>query len=339
MARGPDQAVTRSDPPFRSQRRVALPLFVRRLGVGPLLVTAACASAGGGGRIAPATPPDSLTASVIGAERGMAAGSGRTLAVPPFRQGDADSTLAPLAYAIADFLATDLSRSARLRLVERARLGELLRELDLASAGRVDSATAPRVGRLVQAQQLVLGALDPMGDGQLRLSVRIADVQSGRVEQALDARAPLADILAAEKAIAFRLFDALGVTLTPAERAQVEKRPSASVEAVSAYGRGVQAELSGDAPRASTEFQRALRLDPTFRMAGERAADVQRRATTASATLIPGIRGLDAPVAGVVDRLNRPLDLITLQSRPIPGPGDPSFPTTMVTVVIVVRRP
>ncbi|MEO6445159.1 MAG: CsgG/HfaB family protein, partial [Gemmatimonadaceae bacterium] len=251
-----------------------------------------------------------------------------------------ESSLSPLGFALADLLTTDLARSARLQLVERARLGEVIRELDLAKSGRVDSATAPRVGLLLQAQQLLLGSLDTLPDGALRLSVRIADVETGVVQQAIDARAPLSDVLAAEKIVAFRLFDALGVILTPAERALVESRQTVSLEALEAFGRGLQADFLGQSRLATAEFKRALLADPGFRAAADRSAGVraQTRDPGTSSVLLPGIRGIDAPISGVVDRLNRPLD-VTMQSRPGGGPGDPAFPSTLVTVIVIVRRP
>jgi len=306
-----------------------------------LLASTACAGAARTAGTAPSPAADSLAAATMAAERGRTAdGSGRvrTVAVPPFRQPQGDTLLGPIAHALADFLATDLSRSPRLQLVERARLGEVLRELALVEGGRVDSATAPRLGRLLAARELLLGAVDTLG-GELRLTVRVADVATGVLREAIDARAPVRDILAAEKALALRLFDALGVSLSPAERARVDERPTNDGAALVAYGRGVQAELAGDPAAAAREYLRASRVDPGFRLAGERASLLTRRLGVTASALVPELRGLDAPVMGVVDRLNRPLDLITTQSRPVHGPGDPAFPTTLVTVVIIIQRP
>ena len=76
--------------------------------------------------------------------------------------------------------------------------------------------TAPRVGRLVSAEKLVFGSVETMPNGnQLRLGARIGDVERATVSNAVDARAPLAEILAAEKALVLRLFESLGVVLTP----------------------------------------------------------------------------------------------------------------------------
>lgn len=243
---------------------------------------------------------------------------------------------------MADLLVTDLAQSAQLQLVERARLGEVLREVDLAATGRVDSASAPRVGQLLGARRLILGTLDTLPNGDLRLGARIADVETGLLEQTFDARASLNDLLAAEKVIAFRLFEALGVNLSPAERAAVEAaRPDASLAALTAYGRGVQAELAGENRRAIDEFTRAGALSPAFTQATQRVQRLEPvvQAQAASATLTPGVRPINAAVAGTVDRINRPLDLITSYTRPSGGAGDPAFPSTLVTVIVQVRRP
>ncbi len=311
------------------------------LGVGVLSLSA-CVSSGArrdGVRVSVAT--DSAVASALERERGGGPTARGTLGVTPFVLNASDARLTALGYALADLLVTDLSRSAQLQLVERSRLGEVLRELDLSRSGRVDSASAPKVGQLLRARRLVLGAIDTMPNGELRLSARIADVESGVLESALDARAPFSDVLAAEKAVAFRLLDALGVTLTPAERTRIEARPATNLASLNAYGRGVQAELDGDRRRALEEFERALRLSPQFDAANERASQLKRLARTSvnAPSLLPGVRGINGPEAGTVDRLNRPLDFITALTRPSGGASDPSFPSTVVTVVVTVRRP
>jgi TolB-like protein len=301
----------------------------------------ACASAGSR---APAVSSrvaiDSATAASLANERGGGASAG-TVGVTPFRLASNDARLTSLGFALSDLLVTDLSRSAQLQLVERSRLSEVLRELDLTKTGRVDSATAPRVGQLLRARRLVLGALDTLPNGELRLSARVADVETGAVESALDARAAFTDILAAEKAVAFRLFEALGVTLTPAERARIQDRPAASLASLTAYGRGVQAELAGDRRRAIEEFEQAARITPSFLPASDRAAQLKSiaRAAAVPPPLLPGVREINAPETGTIDRLNRPLDFITSLTRPSGGAGDPSFPSTVVTVVVTIRRP
>jgi hypothetical protein len=285
------------------------------------------------------------TAVVSDSARLAAGPLGGALGIPPFTVSDlaADSALTPLSFALADLLTTDLARSRRVTLVERARLGEVLRELGLASAGNVDSNTAPRVGRLLQARHLVVGQVSALSRGRdIRLGVRLADVESGVMESAVDASAPLADVLAAEKALAFRLFDRLGVSLSPDERAAIEQRPTANIAALLAYGRGVRLQFVGDYRGAAAEFRKAMRLDPKFAAARSRAALARGLAESGATNpiMVPGVRAIDAAVGVTIDRLNRPLDFITT----LTGGGstrttDPTFASTTATVVITVNRP
>ncbi len=303
--------------------------------------TGTTARAGGARGVSVRGGADSALAAAVAREQAGGTTTSSAIGIPPFQLLSKSDGLSALGYAIADLLTTDLARSPRVSLVERSRLSDILRELDLTRTGRIDSSTAPRVGKLLRARRLVLGSVDTMGRGELRLSLRVADVESGVLDAALDARAPLNDVLLAEKTLAFRLFELLGVQLTPAERAAIEARPTTSVAALSAYGRGVQAELSGDRRRAVDEFEKAFSTDPSFQGARDRADQVRadaKRSAEAPAVM-PGVRTINAPISGAVDRVNRPIDLITSLSRPLGGPGDPSFPSTIVTVVVTVTRP
>jgi TolB-like protein len=298
----------------------------------------ACASAGSG---TITTTPSARDSVAMAGELAGGSVSSSAIGIPPFQVLAESNTYSALGYALADLLTTDLSRSANVSLVERSRLNEVVRELDLAKSGRVDSSSAPRVGKLLRAKQLVLGSIDTMTQGELRLSVRLADVETGALESAVDARAPLADILAAEKALAFRLLDALGITLSPAERREIEAYATTSIPALNAYGRGVQATMLGDHRRAADAFEQAFQVDPSFAMASQRAQSIRTdmRSNASAPSVNPGMRAINQPIHGTVDRVNRPLDILTSLSRPLGGPGDPSFPSTLVTVIITVSRP
>src|SRR5687768_16401371 len=79
------------------------------------------------------------------------AGDRNTIAVMPFRFSGADSSLIPLERGFAELLATDLSRVKALTVVERSRLQAILDEIKLSQTGAVDSTTAVRAGKLIQA--------------------------------------------------------------------------------------------------------------------------------------------------------------------------------------------
>jgi TolB-like protein len=186
------------------------------------------------------------------------------VSVLPFEGTAGDAQLTALGYALSDFLLADLASSPRLRLVERQQVGAMLRELKLVDAGVVDPRTAPRVGRLVGARRVVIGSVRTAPGDRIVLGARIVDAIAGTVQDVTTGTAPIARVIDAEKELAFLIFDRLGISLTPAQRAQVAERQSANLAATLAFGRGVQAESRGDPAGAAQAYREAVRLDASF---------------------------------------------------------------------------
>lgn len=234
----------------------------------------ACRSAQVGGRPVALARADSAARAAIANERALTTAEPPLLSVGvvPFSADPTDTLLAPLSFALADLLATDLTRVGRLQVVERVQVDALLRELALARSGRVDSASAPRVARLLSARRLVVGSLTRAPTGGLGLEARVVDAPSARVEEGISAVAALARILEAQRSLAVRVHDLLGVTLTPAERAMLLERPTGDLAALLAYGRGVRAEAAGDWSGAAGHFRQATQIDPGFTLAAQRLA-------------------------------------------------------------------
>jgi TolB-like protein len=199
------------------------------------------------------------------------------VAVFPFELVSADSSLHPLGRALAELLTTDLAQTSRLTVLERARLQLLVDELKLDAGGRVDAATAARGGRLVGAERVVDGTVSGGAD-RLQLAAAVVPVESGVVTPGGAGGAPLtlSDALPRffdmEKQLAFALYGSLGVELTEAERERVNQRQTENLQAILAYGRGLEAEDMGAFAEAVRWYTRAAQLDPGFEEARRRAA-------------------------------------------------------------------
>jgi len=266
----------------------------------------------------------------ISGEQALASDSlpSRTVGIPPLRVAAADTSLAALGYGLADMLMTDLGRSSQVQIVDRLRMDALLRELKLAQAGLVDPATAPRVGTLVRARRLVLGDVTQVTGGQIGINARLADTRSGQVRPAVRATAQLEEIFRAEKELAYRLFTEMGVTLTPAERAAIEQRPTANLAAFLAYSRGVRYEVFGRFDDAAREYDAAARLDPAFVGASLRGRDARRRVRLTAALETAGAASF------ALARVNAPVPYSP--SRIGGGVAEASFPSQTVTVLITI---
>ena len=277
-----------------------------------------------------------------------------TIGVPPFHVDVRDTILEPLSYGLADLLMTDLARSKELRVVDRLQLDALLRELDLAEAGRVDSLAAPRVGKLVGARHLVLGSLSqPLGDerrnDRLYIDMRIADVPFSELQNPVSTQAPLADILDAEKELAFRLFNQLGVTLTDAERDSVEQRPTNDIAALLAYSRAVRFEALGLFKEAQAEYEEAVRVDPNFTLARTRLASLQMWSASPGEVDLREVRAQSEQHLGqamdwAANGVNPPsVSTITprgTEPARAAGPGDAPYSSgRTITVIITITTP
>lgn len=268
----------------------------------------------------------------------------RSVAVFPFAHAGADSALRPLGRALADMLATDLSQSSRVTVLERTRVQSLLDEMKLSASGLVTPSTAVRSGHLLGAEHVVQGRF---AGTERALELQAAVVRSaGRGPSSsppLAARRGEARrLFDLEKALAFDLFRALGVDLTPAERELVNRRPTENLQAVLAYGRGLEAADAGDFQQAVRHFMEAVRFDPGFaeasRQAERAAASAAAQRTTTRQLARRGSLELGSPSPEMLSAESLVPDLLGRDAA-AEALGSEGFGRGGTTVQIVVRRP
>jgi TolB-like protein len=222
-------------------------------------------------------------------------GKQTTVAVMPFHFTGTDSTLKPLERGFAELLTTDMSRVKSLTVVDRSRLQAILDEIKLQQSGSVDSTTTVRAGKLIQAGTIVQGSIVQNAD-KLRADAALVSVSTSQVGQTPasdeEAMSRLFDI---EKNIALQLATTLaGNQLTVAERNAIEQRPTKSLQAFLAYSRGLEYEDAGRFDDASTAYNDAARIDPSFGIASQKSAQTRTIAlgnVVTTATVEAGLKG------------------------------------------------
>jgi len=217
-----------------------------------------------------------------------------TVAVMPFTFAGGDS-LKPLERGLAELLVTDLSRSRELKVVERERLQALLDEIQLQQSTNVAGGTGVRAGKILQAGSLVGGRLSQIGANQINANATVTSVQTAQtIGTGFNGQTNLDQIFNAEKSIALQIFSDLGVTLTTAERNEIEQRPTRSLQAFLAYSRGLELDDRGQYDAAGRSFDNAVRIDPGFGAAQQKSREVQNVVsgnTVTSGTVEAGLRG------------------------------------------------
>lgn len=195
----------------------------------------------------------------------------------PFAYEGADAQWQPLAVALAQLLATDLGVTGRITIVERLRVHALLNELELAERSRVESSTAARGGRLLGSGHVVQGRVRVEGGERVTVDAAVVEVLEPGAEQAnpVTAQDVMERLFDLEKQLAFDVHAELGIQLTPAERERINERQTESIEALLAFGRGLQAMYAGDFQQAEQSFAEAEEIDPSFTMASVERVEVQ----------------------------------------------------------------
>jgi tetratricopeptide (TPR) repeat protein len=210
----------------------------------------------------------------------------RTVGVFPFLFAGRDTTMRPLGRAMAELLTTDLAQTDRLRVLERAQLQYLTDEIRLTQAGHTDPATAVRAGRILSAAHIVQGRIDgAAADLALQaLVVATAVPRDAAAANAIRQQGALARLFDMEKEIALSVYSRLGIQLTAAERQRVNLRLTENVQALLAFGFGLEAEDAGRFAEAATHYRRAAQLDPGFTRAQERAVQAEAITSTLAFT-------------------------------------------------------
>jgi len=189
----------------------------------------------------------------------------RTVAVFPFVYTGPDARLRPLGRALAEMLTTDLSQTDRLTVLERLRVQLLLDEIALGQSGRVDPATAARGGRILGAARAIEGVIDGTEAEMLMEAVVVPVTEGGAgALDPISSSSPAQRFFDMEKEIVLAIYEAVGIQLTPAERERVLHRPTENLEALLAFGLGLEAQDAGRYSEAAGHFSQAAEIDPGF---------------------------------------------------------------------------
>ncbi len=296
----------------------------------------------------------------------------RTVAVPPLTFTGPNSELKPLERGLAELMISDLSKAPGLTVVERDRMQALADEIRLSESGRVETATAVRAGKLIQAGSIVNGTLIQQGN-TLRLDALLVNVQTGGAGSPATAPGTLEQLFDMEKNVVFGLIERLGIELTPAQRQAIQRRPTNNLDAFLAFSQGLLASDDGRLEDAARFFESARALDPSFSLAGVRLQSARaavnsanisvnmienslgggdegrivRAAELGNPTRIGG--GVPATLDRIAQRVNPPGVVVsTDRSGPVPSLPERDAPSSGVgtdqpartgQVVIIIRRP
>jgi TolB-like protein len=191
----------------------------------------------------------------------------------------AGENLAHLGKGLQSMLITDLAEVEGFELVERARLGDIRAELDLAQSGLIDKNTAVRIGKLAGATHLVAGSYTVAG-ARMRIDARLFAVASGKILLAAKVEGEKDAFFELEKDLIKQLVGATGVAVTPRERARLGKIHTADFQAFEKFSQGIDLFDARRYDEAVQALRQASAIDADFELARLTLAEYERLART-----------------------------------------------------------
>ncbi len=190
-------------------------------------------------------------------------GERERIVLADFENRTSDSALGT---SVTELFRIGLTQSPVLRLLETARLGEVLTRMDRPANTRVDEALATEIAQREGLKAIVTGEILPVGSGYA-LSARLISA-NGELLTAQQVSAKSADeIIAAVGSLAGKIRERVGESLRTIRRDRLERVTSGSLKAVRLYTQALRAEDAGDGPRAVQLLEEAVALDSLFAMA------------------------------------------------------------------------
>ncbi len=206
------------------------------------------------------------------------------MAVSYFDNTSKAPELEPLKKGLAEMLITDLSVSKEIRLVERSRLNDVMKELDLQKSAYVDPKSAAKLGKGLGAAYIVVGSYLVQGDA-IRIDARLIDVESSDVALGVKQEGKTNDFFGLQRGLAEQLLKGVGATLNLLQKKKLGKGSTRNYAAFSQYAAGLDHLDRGDETAAKTALEAAVKADPDFKAARALKKQVDEMAKAIDLTL------------------------------------------------------
>ncbi|MBT8352501.1 MAG: tetratricopeptide repeat protein, partial [Deltaproteobacteria bacterium] len=152
--------------------------------------------------------------------------------------------------ALAAMVIGDLSKIDLISIVERIKLQSLFFEMSLGQTGIVDPSSAPRVGHLIGAENLVVGTLS---SGSIRTDTSLASTSKGEVVGNAAITVKEDEFFNLPREIAINVAKLAGIKLTGVQLELLGNDHTKSYEAAITYGNALMA-LDSDNWKDAREF-------------------------------------------------------------------------------------
>lgn len=194
------------------------------------------------------------------------------IAVLPFENGGSygqdKENFEALQQGIPGMLISELANNPAARVVDRGEIQKLLSEQDLGENGRVDAATAAKIGKLVGARYMIAGTFVDLY-GRFRMDARIINVETSEILKVVKADGKREELFRLIQNLAENLMKETRLPPLPAQVGQAVRQRNIPTEALTFYSRALVYQDRGDNAKAAEYFSKATEVFPEYAEAQE----------------------------------------------------------------------
>ncbi len=186
---------------------------------------------------------------------------------------------AAMTIGVQVMLTNAMATNPGIELVERQKIQEILAEQNLTAAGRVDAATAAKVGKLLGARYVLMGAIIVDPSMEMRLAVRAVNSETSVIEYTEDVSGKGDKIFKLVDQLAGKINSGLklpGIRVASAPKELGTEGPN-QLEAMKAMSAARRLEEQGDTKGAIAMYQKTLALNSDLGVVRTRLAMLEAK--------------------------------------------------------------
>jgi len=205
-----------------------------------------------------------------------------TVAILYFDYEGEDKELGSLKKGLAQMIITDMAGNAGYDVVERDRLEDILKELELSQSDKIDPKKAVEIGKLVGADLTIMGSyFEAMG--AFRVDTRIVDTATSIITCGVGETGKRDDFLGIQS----RLSDKLSVAVLsdgddctsplpskppPAPALERKTLKRLDIGTAATFSQALEAKDSDDPAKAKALLDQVVKAEPEFKLAADELA-------------------------------------------------------------------
>jgi serine/threonine protein kinase/tetratricopeptide (TPR) repeat protein len=180
-----------------------------------------------------------------------------------------------LSTALAEMLKTELAAGEQLRLIPGENVAQMKMSLSLPEEDTYSKATLNRIRKNVGTDHVVVGSYLALGNGQVRVDLRLQDASSGETLASVADSGKEAEVSVLAARVGEKLRDKLGAgSVTTADAGTVRAALPSNPEAARLYSEGLAKLRVFDALDARDFLEKAVTVDPNYASAHSALAGV-----------------------------------------------------------------